>query len=144
MRRAGTALFVHVVWATWGRLPLLVEEVAYQVRQAIGARCQAMGIEVLALGGAEDHIHVLVKLTPTVALEELVKQMKGASWHVVIHAYPHNGDFFRWQGSYGAVSIAPGALHEVAEYITNQPAHHAARYLNPEWEPPTVDQDAGE
>jgi REP element-mobilizing transposase RayT len=144
MRRAGTAVYVHIVWATWGGLPLLVDDVAFQVRQAIGARCQEMGVEVVALGGVEDHVHLLVKLAPTVALAELVKQVKGASWHMVIHAYPHNGDFFKWRDSFGAVSIAPGALHEVAEYIKNQPTVHAAHYLNPDWEPPTVDEATGE
>ncbi|HLV98767.1 MAG TPA: hypothetical protein VKT82_08845 [Ktedonobacterales bacterium] len=42
MRRAGIALYVHLVWATWDRLPLLQGDVERQVYRAIGAKCHPL------------------------------------------------------------------------------------------------------
>jgi hypothetical protein len=44
MRRAGIALYVHLVWATWDRLPLLRGGVQRQVYRAIGAKTAPTGI----------------------------------------------------------------------------------------------------
>jgi REP element-mobilizing transposase RayT len=135
MRQAGVAVYIHVVWATWDRLPLLVGEVEQRVHRAIAAKCTELGVDVIALGGVEDHVHLLVKLPPTVALAHLIGAVKGASSHLVTHEIHGAGQFFKWQGAYGAASVSPRALDEVSAYIAEQKAHHAARSLLPQWEP---------
>jgi REP element-mobilizing transposase RayT len=137
VRQAGVAVYIHAAWATWDRLPLLVGEVERAAHRALAAKCHELGAEVVALGGVEDHVHLLVKLPATLPLASLIGQIKGASSHLVTHL-PDDGDrLFKWQGSYGAVSVSPQALEEVADYIAHQRAHHAACTLIAEWEPPT-------
>ena len=46
MRRAGSAVYVHVVWGTWDRLPLLTNDLARRVYRAIGAKCEELGVLV--------------------------------------------------------------------------------------------------
>jgi REP-associated tyrosine transposase len=135
MRHAGAEVYIHVAWATWDRLPLLVGEIERSVHRAIAAKCAELGAEVVALGGIEDHIHLLVKLPPSVSLAQLIGQTKGATSHLATHILLPAGAFFKWQGAYGAVSVSPRALNEVCAYIANQKAHHAAQSLIPEWEP---------
>ena len=134
-RQAGVAVYVHAAWSTWDRLPLLVGEVERRVHRAIAAKCVELGAEVVALGGVEDHVHLLIKLPPNVALSRIIGEAKGASSHLANHdADPHD-HFFKWQGAFGADSISPRALSEVSAYIANQKTHHREQSLIPEWEP---------
>lgn len=131
MRHSRVVVFVHMVWGTWDRLPLLTRETAREVYRAIGAKCEELGAEVLALGGVEDHVHLLVRLPATLAVAELVKQVKGASSHTATHAM---GAVFKWQGAYGAFSVGVKDVGRVCAYIAAQREHHAAGSLVAEWE----------
>ena len=129
MRRAGTAVYVHVVWPTWHRLPLLTGELVHQIYRAIGAKCTELGAEVVALGGIEDHVHLLVRLPSALSVAELARQVKGVSSHLATHTLLGRDDFFKWQGAYGAVSVSPRHLPQVSAYVAHQREHHAAGSL---------------
>ena len=133
MRRARVALFVQAVWGTWDRLPLLVGETERQVYRCIEATCVEMGAEVLALGGVEDHVHLLARLPATLAVADLVKRMKGASAHLATHEIASDR-FFKWQGGYAAFSVGQSQVAAIRDYITHQKEHHRTGFLIPEWE----------
>lgn len=134
MRRAGIAIYAHIVWATWDRLPLLTKEIEQRVHRAIAAKCLELGGELIALGGIEDHVHMLVGLPARLSLAEFVGNVKGASSHLATHEALPTGAFFKWQGAYGAVSVSPRDLAEVSAYIGNQREHHTTKTLVPDWE----------
>ncbi|HEX5503114.1 MAG TPA: IS200/IS605 family transposase [Thermomicrobiales bacterium] len=136
--RQPPAIFVHLVWATWDRLPLLNEELSRQVYHAIGAKCQELGAQVIAIGGIEDHVHLLARLPATLSVADLLKHVKGASSHLVTH-HLAPGQSFKWQGSYGVCSVSPRHLAQVGDYIARQREHHAAGSLiaSLEHEPPS-------
>jgi REP element-mobilizing transposase RayT len=136
MRRAGVAVYIHIVWATWDRLPLLQGEREARVYRAIAAKCQELGAQVIALGGIEDHVHLLVGMPANISIATLVGQVKGASSHLATHAIAHNSEFFKWQGAYGAVSVSPRHLPEVSASINDQRDHHSTHTLNDAWEMP--------
>ncbi|MGN6755685.1 MAG: transposase, partial [Thermomicrobiales bacterium] len=73
MRQAHIGVFVHLIWSTWDRLPFLTIQKRPQVWRAIGAKCVELGAEVIAIGGIEDHVHLLVRLPATLAVADLVK-----------------------------------------------------------------------
>ena len=133
MRRTRVAVFLHVVWATWDRLPLLTDHLTRDVHRAIGAKCEELGAQVIAIGGVEDHVHLLVGFPATVTIADLVGQAKGASAHLVTHQLAP-GDFFKWQGAYAVYSINQTAVPRVADYIARQREHHATGSLITEWE----------
>jgi putative transposase len=141
VRRAGVAVFVHLVWATWDRLPFLTPEVEREVHRAIGAECDELGAQVVAIGGVEDHVHLLARLPATLSIADLVKHAKGASSHLVTHGLGP-GQVFKWQGAYGAVSVSPHEVSQVSDYIARQKEHHATGSLKAEWEQPPDDQSA--
>ncbi len=144
MRHVQNAVFVHLVWATWDRLPLLTGAVEREAHRAIEAKCRELGAEVLAVGGIEDHVHLLVRLPATLAVADLVKHVKGASAHLIAQR-THANQFFKWQGGYAAFSVSVGHLTRVTRYIAQQREHHAANTLIPTLELPTpVAASAGE
>jgi len=124
---------VHLIWATWDRLPLLTDEVTPAVYRAIGAKCETLRTEVIAIGGVEDHLHLLVKLPATITVADLVKHVKGATSHLANFRLPDGGSF-RWQGSYAAFSVKSERIPILVKYIANQPTHHLSNTTIPTWE----------
>ena len=133
MRAPFTQLFLHCVWATWDRLPILTPQLERPVYTAITVKCQELKCEVMAICGMPDHIHLLVRLHPTIAVADLLKGVKGASSHLVTHKVAV-GEFFKWQGSYGAFTIGKGDVSRIKAYIERQKEHHARNNLRQEWE----------
>jgi putative transposase len=129
MRKPYTQLFVHLVWATWDRLPLLDHALRPRVYRCIQAEAFKLGCEVGAIGGIEDHVHVLARCSPVVSVSNLVKQIKGTSSRLVQRELRPD-DFFKWQGSYGAFSIAETNIEAVRRYIRRQEEHHRTGRLN--------------
>lgn len=115
-------VFVHYVWATWDRLPLLTKDIRGDVYRLILAKCEEFGAHPLGLGGVEDHMHLLVRLPATVPLAKLIGEIKGSSAHAI--AARPGVDLFKWQGGYGAFSVGEHRLPNVQDYIRNQEAHH--------------------
>jgi REP element-mobilizing transposase RayT len=85
MRAPFTQLYVHTVWSTWDRLPLINPVFEPNLYAAVAVKCRELQCEPLAIGGIENHVHLLVRLNPTVAIATLVKEVKGASSHLVTH-----------------------------------------------------------
>ena len=130
---AHTEIYLHIVWATWDRLPLISDEFEQRLYAVIAAKCQELQCIPLAIGGVADHVHLLVRLHAPVSVADLVKNVKGSSSHFVTHEVTP-GKFFKWQGSYSAFSVEVASLPRLKEYIANQKQHHAERKTIPEWE----------
>ena len=124
MRRTYTELYVHLVWSTWDRQPLITAAMEPRVYAAMATKCRELGAEPLAIGGTDDHVHLLVRLPAALAVAELVKEVKGSSSHLVTHEVaPEIG--FKWQGAYAAFSLGRERVPGVAAYIRRQREHHA-------------------
>ncbi len=133
-------VYIHLVWKTWDHLPLLQPDVVGIAYRVILSGSQENKCTVLAIGGVEDHVHVLIRLHSTAQIAKVVREMKSGSSHAINTAQP--GKFFKWQGSYGAVSVSESALKSVIRYVENQADHHKRNYLKSELE--TIDIDADE
>ena len=133
MRSNYTQLYVHCIWATWDRLPLIIQEIEQQVYAAIISECQKLKCTVIAVGGIENHVHLLTGFAPTLNISYLIKQVKGSSSHFITHEIQPD-KFFKWQGSYGAFTVSHGEINKVANYIRNQKQHHAQKNIISQWE----------
>jgi REP element-mobilizing transposase RayT len=126
-------VYVHFVWATWDRHPLLTEHVRPRVYNCIRGECARMKAEVVAIGGVEDHVHVLVRVPATISLSMIVKQLKGVSSHMVNHTT--EGTTFKWQGGYGAFSVSRRLLPRARDYVLHQEERHRRGNLVRSFEP---------
>lgn len=133
MRSSYTQLYLHLIWATWDRLPLLSPAIETRVYAAITAKCRELKCVPLAVGGVEDHVHLLVKFPPTVEIARLVKEIKGSSSHLITHEITP-GEFFKWQGAYGAFTCRRDDALTLVEYIERQKEHHQFGKIRKEWE----------
>lgn len=121
-------VFLHLIWATYDRLPKLTLEVRELACRKIIAEATELRCPVQAIGGIEDHLHVVVRFATTVSIAELVKQMKGASARLINQEFPSLG--FKWQGTYGVVPVGTSSLPRVLAYVANQEEHHREKSLS--------------
>ncbi len=135
MRNNFTQLYVHLVWATWDRLPLITPEIQEPIYNIITFECKQLGCHVIAIGGITDHVHLLTGFPATLAIATLAKQIKGSSSHTINYQIRPN-DFFKWQGSYAAFTVNHQDLAPIAAYIHNQADHHQQQTYIPSWEIP--------
>jgi putative transposase len=135
MREPYTQLYLHLVWATWDRLPLLSPELTPSVYACIQAGCTRLRAEVIAIGGVSDHAHLLTRIPATLSVAALVKQIKGASSHLATHRLL-GGHTFKWQGAYGAFTVSKSDVPRIHAYIQRQEEHHRDQTLSPEFELP--------
>jgi REP element-mobilizing transposase RayT len=134
MSTSHTELYVHLVWATQGRANAITPDIENVLRATLLAQCRKLGCSPLAIGGVEDHVHIVVSLSPTVAVAALAKQLKGASAHVIAQQCA-GGAMFRWQRGYGAFTLRKAELPVVKTYVLHQKEHHVSRSITAEWEP---------
>jgi REP element-mobilizing transposase RayT len=133
MRAPYTQLYLHLVWSTWDRLPLITSDVEQRLYAAIVSKAEFVKCAVIAIGGDVDHVHLLVRFPTTIAVAELVKLVKGSSSHLMNHEIAPDREF-KWQGAYGAFTISKTTVDKVADYVRDQKLHHANRSLIEELE----------
>ena len=123
-------VYIHLAWATWERAPLLVGEVERGIQRSVITTCEELKANVIAIGGTDDHIHLLVQLPSSLSVADLARRAKGASAHLATHTLAI-GSSFKWQPGYGSVSFSPRHLAQVMRYIANQRHHHANHTILP-------------
>ncbi len=118
-----TRLYLHIIWSTWDRQPLITEQIEEQLYATIADKCYRLNCEPLAIGGTLDYVHLLVRFPTTLSVAELAKEVKGVSSHLVTHVL-RPGEFFKWQGGYGAFTLRKKDVPVVQRYIQRQKEHH--------------------
>jgi REP element-mobilizing transposase RayT len=129
-----TDLYVHLVWATWERRPIITSDVEPRLYAVIATKCRELRCRVLAVGGMPDHVHLLVELHPTLSVARLAQEVKGISSHFA-NSELGLTEVFKWQGGYGAFTLRAADVPVVQKYVSNQKQHHTQTHLNPAWEP---------
>lgn len=128
MRRDYTQLYLHAVWATWDRLPLIDSAWEPRLYAALRAKCTELRCELLAVGGIDTHVHVAVRFPPVLSISDLVQGLKGSTSHLIAHEIAPER-FFKWMGRYGAFTLRKSNVPTVCDYIARQKIHHAERRL---------------
>ena len=118
-----TRCWLHIVWATIERRPLLDKPAAAKLSAHLREYAIEKGIYMKINFVNADHTHVLVDLPASKAIEEVVQLLKGGSSHWVNESNLVPGKF-GWQRGYGAFSVSHSAVDEVCAYIANQEEHH--------------------
>jgi putative transposase len=127
------ALWVHLVWATKYRQPLITKKLKYSLYDEIRKICREKGYYLDFINGVEDHVHLLISLAPKFSVSEVVKNIKGCSQKWVIQSQLID-EYFEWQDGYAVISVSPSNLPKVRNYIKNQEIKHQNEKLSLEEE----------
>jgi len=126
------SLHVHCVFSTKDRESWIKGDVEQRLWSYIGGIIRKNHMISRCVGGAPDHIHVLISLPASLAVSKAVQLIKGGSckW---IHDTLSAMTSFRWQNGYGAFSVSTSHVPEVMAYIANQREHHRTRTFQEEY-----------
>ena len=95
----------------------------------VAALAHAKNIHVLAAGGTENHLHVLILLPQTIPLATAMREIKANSSRWLRETSAK----FQWQEGYGAFSVSQSQRQAVEDYIANQAEHHQKRNFEEEF-----------
>jgi putative transposase len=113
----------HIVFGTKQRQKLIAKEIRPQLWSYIAAICRNKGILALAIGGIEDHVHLLVELKPDMTVPKAVNLIKSNSSRWM----KKKDNRFSWQEGYSSFSVSASNIHTVKRYVLNLEAHHRKR-----------------
>jgi REP element-mobilizing transposase RayT len=123
MSQSLVSLNVHVVFSTKNREPFIDNDLAPRLYGYMGGIIRNTGSVLLASGGVEDHVHLLVSLGRQVCIADLIRDVKSNSSSWVHVTYPARAKF-GWQSGYGAFSVSKSVIGRVKGYIAIQEDHH--------------------
>lgn len=115
-------ILVHAIWATKNRFPFINKSIVCDLYNEIRSTITSNGCITHAIGGIEDHIHLLIEVSRTTALSDLINEIKVSSRHLFSSKSPTND--FQWQTGYGAFTISLPFMNAVKLYISQQEEHH--------------------
>jgi len=122
--RTRLEVYVHIVWATYCRQPLIRPDNERILHHMIQKQARLSGCAIIATGGLADHIHILLKMPSTISLSELTKRLKGGSSRSQSQGFSEIN--FRWQSGYSATSLHRDLIPRVKNYVLTQKDRHAA------------------
>ena len=123
MAHTYATLLVHVIFSTKDRRPVLDADLSARLFPYVGGIVRELGGKLMTVGGMPDHIHLLLSLSPTHALSEVMRTVKANSSRWVHEAWAERSAF-AWQTGYGAFSVSRSNQDQVRQYIENQAEHH--------------------
>jgi len=123
MPQSYTCLHYHLVFSTKNRSPSITPEIKGRLWEYLGGIVRNAGGIPIQIGGAEDHVHLLVTLRQQPALADFMRELKAGSSGWVHDTFPDAQDFW-WQTGYGAFTVSHSARDDVRNYIANQEEHH--------------------
>ncbi len=133
MSHSFNKIWIHAVWATKDRAPLIHPSIEQKVLKFIEQQLQQQGCKVEVINGMADHVHCLFLLNRQKSIAEVIKQIKGSSSHFI-----NQNNFvplkFAWQTGYGAFSVSESGVNRVSEYIKNQKQHHQNKSSSQEFD----------
>ena len=117
-----TSLHAHLIFSTKDRVPFITKDWRYRLHEYLGGIVKGLGAVPLAVGGIEDHVHLLVGLKSSHRLDYFLRDLKADS-----SAWVHqelSKRMFSWQKGYAAISVSPSDIESVRRYVLNQEEHH--------------------
>jgi REP element-mobilizing transposase RayT len=133
MSNTYSSLYIHYIFSTKQRLPLIVTEMQDRLWSYIGGIARQNDMKALAVGGTSDHIHILLSLPATISVAKAIQIIKGNSSKWVSDTFP-SSNAFSWQKGYGAFSVNISIVKDTTiRYIQNQTAHHHHKSFQDEY-----------
>jgi REP element-mobilizing transposase RayT len=111
------------VFAVKGRENLISKVHREELHKYITGIVQNRGQKMLSIFCMPDHVHLLVGIKPSIAISDLVRDIKAGSSNFINQQHWVKGKF-NWQEGFGAFSYSKSQIDTVIKYILSQEEHH--------------------
>ncbi|WP_295201631.1 IS200/IS605 family transposase [uncultured Chryseobacterium sp.] len=132
MANTYTQIYIQIVFTVKGRQSLIMKAYREELHRFIAGIVKNRDQKLFAVFAMPDHIHMLVSISPTILIPELVRDIKaGSSKFINEKGWTHGK--FNWQEGYGAFSYSKSHVDSVVKYILNQEEHHKRKTFKEEY-----------
>ena len=123
----------HIVFATKSRRRTIPKDEKRRLYAYLHSVITDKKCKTFRINGMSDHVHIALDLNPTIALSDLVRDLKRSSSKFMqgTSAFP---DFAGWAEGYFAESFSHNDRDGVIAYIMNQEEHHIGNSIEQEIE----------
>ena len=119
MANTYSQIYIHIVFAVQGRQNLIPKSKREELQKYITGIVQNRGQKMLAICCMPDHSHILIGSKPSIAVSDLVRDIKAGSSNFINENKWVKGKF-NWQVGFGAFSYSRGQIDSVIKYILKQ------------------------
>jgi len=125
------SLHYHIVFGTKNHEPIIQAAWRGKLHAYLGGIIRTADGIAESIGGASDHVHLLIGLRATHRLADVLRELKAVSSGWVHNEIGIRG--FAWQKGYGAFTVSPSQHGAVRRYIERQEEHHRTRTFREEY-----------
>ena len=116
------SVLFHLVFSTKERRPIIPLDLKDRLWPYMAGLARTNRFKALAVGGMQDHAHVLLSLPATMPVAKAIQLIKGGSSKWINDHLERRS--FAWQDGYAAFSIGISQVEKTVRYINNQEKHH--------------------
>ncbi len=132
MANTYSQIYIHVIFTVQGRQNLIPKELKEELHKYITGIIKNKKQKLISINSIPDHIHIFTGLKPSIALSDLVRDIKNNSSTFIGEKKRLQGKF-NWQEGFGAFSYGHSQIVAVVKYIQNQEKHHAQKTFKQEY-----------
>jgi REP element-mobilizing transposase RayT len=125
-------LYAHIVFTPKGRVSMLTDSIRTITQKYIYGIIVEKKCYPVPINGTRDHIHILVGFPPTIAISDLVRDIKRSS-SLFINERKKSYLKFSWQEGFGAFTLGYRELDKTYNYILKQQEHHIKKSFKEEY-----------
>jgi len=131
---AGTfsQIYIQAVFAVEGRANLLQKPWREEVFKYMAGIIKGKSQKPIIVNGVANHVHLFIGLKPSMALSDLVRDIKNNTSNFINEKKFVHGKF-SWQEGFGSFSYAHSQIEQVYQYILNQEEHHRKKTFKEEY-----------
>lgn len=123
MPKTYSSIWLHSIWTTKDRLPMLDKSFRYKLFKHIKEYGSKESIYIDIINGVGDHVHCLFRIKPIQSASDVMRKIKSESSYWVNKNMELKYKF-GWQQGYGIFSVSEKDIENVRAYIYNQEKHH--------------------
>ncbi len=125
-------VYIQVVFAVKGRENLIQKKWKDDLNKYIAGIIKGKEQKPIIVNGMPDHVHAFIALRPSMAISNLVRDIKNNSSNFINKKKLVKGKF-SWQEGYGVFSYSHSQIGNVYDYILNQEEHHRKNTFREEY-----------
>jgi putative transposase len=132
-RAPGVRILVHALWRVAAASPPLTPETRSRLSPYVTRYADTLNTRVLAVGGWDDHLHVLFDLPPSTSPEQVTTELQNTTARFLSDVLSVLGFAWDKDGVY-LESVSARDADDMTEYVRLNSARHKDVTLLPEWE----------
>lgn len=126
-------LYVHLVFTTLHRLPIIPEKNRIRIEKYITGIVNNNSSKLYAINANPEHVHFLISRAPDISDEKLATIVADSTERFINENKLATGNF-AWKQTASAFSVSKSEVDRICKYILNQPEHHKKTSFEDEYQ----------